>query len=270
MPFLEAKPQSIVLVVGLVGLVWWSRTLWWARSLSVLLIGGYVYYVLAATRFLVTANNMFAHYVGRFVGEILAVAAVLSLAECFRLLVRRFDPVKVRRSAIILGGVVAMVLSVGYWDWWKPTIQPFTHNPRVNLNVEDLNPADAPLTQPLPDGRLPKFAATDARKLWLPVWQIRDEVAARYGADHLATVITHDERVFAYMPWYSYSGPATRSEDLVAAAKAGKIDAFVLIADLPDGRWRAGRLGFQPEWFDAASFDVVRLENNYVLVLRKP
>jgi Arabinofuranosyltransferase N terminal len=275
MPFLVAEPASILLVIGLAGLVWWGRSLWWARSLSALLIGTYVYYCLAALRFVFTANNMFAHYAGRLVGEILAIAAVLTIYECVRLLLRNFDPVKVRRSAIVLGGVVAMVVTVGYWNWWKPTIVPFVHNPRVSLDVVDLNPADAPLTQPLPDGRLPKYAAKDARKLWLPVWQIRDEVAQRYGKDYKATVITQDERVYAYLPWYAYlpaavfTGPQVTTDQLVSAAKDGKIDAFILKVGT-DRRWWWMNRAFEPQQFDAASFDVVHLENDWVLVIRKP
>jgi hypothetical protein len=93
----------------------------------------------------------------------------------------------------------------------------------------------------------------------------------------MATVVTQDERVYAYLPWYAYMPAAVftgmkgvTAEDLVTAAKEGKIDAFILVADLPDGRWRWGTIGFKPELFDASSFDVVRLENNFVLVIRKP
>jgi len=268
---LQTTPSTLLLLVGLVGMVWWSRTHWWARSLGILLLGTYAFYILAVVRFVLTTNNMFAHYSIRLVGEILAVAGVLTLAECVRLLVRNFDAVKVRTTTIVLGCVFAFVVSYGYWGYWKPTTVGGSHNPRVNLQVVDLNPADAPLTQPLPDGRLPEFAAKDAGKWWLPVWQIRDEVAARYGAGYLPEVVTQDERLFAYLPWYSAALPAKPvPADVVADAKAGKIDAFVLKADVPGGGWRWHSTVFEPAMFDSSAFDVIHLENDFVLVIRKP
>jgi hypothetical protein len=295
-PFLQPGPAGLLLLVGLAGLVWWRKTLWWAQTLGIMLIATYIFYVLAVVRFVLTTHNMFAHYSTRLVAEILAIAGVLTIAEVVRLLMRNFDPVKVRSSAIILTGAFAVLLSMGYWHGWKPTTVPLYHDPRVNLNVADLNPADAPLTEPLPSGKLPKFAAPKARAKWLPVWQIRDEVAARYGKDYKPTVLTTDERIFSYLPWYLYMQPSqavsgtfvqaerrsaaitalqnetdpTRFAQMVNSMDLGPIDVFLLRED-PDEKWTwRGSTRFDPKMFETPAFDVVHLQNNYVLVIRKP
>ncbi|WP_027341276.1 arabinofuranosyltransferase [Hamadaea tsunoensis] len=298
LPFLSVAASSVLLVAGLVGIVWFFRQQWWARSLGVLLIGTGLFYVLAELRFMLSGHNMFAHYSVRLVAEVLAVAGVLTLAEWLRAAAGRFDAVRVRSTAIILISVYAVLIGQSYWQGWKPTTVPNVHNPRVNLDVEDLNPADAPLTEPLPDGSMPKFANPAARaQKWLPVWQIRDAVERVYGPGYKPTVLTVDEKLFAYLPWYVYAQPAgmvvsgtfaqgPRREAAVDKLAAqtdpaefarmagnldlGPIDAFILKVD-PDGKWRwRGATRFDPKVFSDPSFEIVHVANDYVVVIRKP
>jgi hypothetical protein len=284
LPFLQPQPSSLLLLTGLAGLVWWRNALWWAKGLGILLLGTYAFDAVGVIRFVLSGHNMFAHYSGPLVAEILAAAGVLTLAQVLVTLVARFDAPRVRSFALVFSAVFAITLSLGYWQVWRRDLG------------RPLALADNPMTEPLPGGGLPKYAAPSTRQHWLPIWQIRDEVEARYGVGYKPTVLTYDERIFAYLPWYLYMQPGAavsgtfvqfdkrsaamealqnetdpaRFAELVRTMEFGPIDVFLLKED-PDGKWRwRGITRFDPKIFDSAAFDVVRLVNGYVLVIRKP
>ncbi|NUR25398.1 MAG: hypothetical protein HOV83_06035 [Catenulispora sp.] len=298
MPFNVPVPSSLLLIAGLAGIVWFFHRLWWARALGATLVGVMFFYLLAELRFMLTTHNMFAHYSIRLVGEILAVGGVLSIAEWIRIAFAKHDKVRVRTTAVVLCSVIAVVITQGYWNAWKPTTIPNYHNPHVSLTNGDLNTADQAQTEPLPDGSLPQYAAPGAKAAkWLPVWEIRDAVERVYGPGYKPTVLTVEEKLFAYLPWYVYAQPAGQVvsgtfaqgprraaalDKLVAQTDPaefarmtanidlGPIDAFILKVD-PDGKWRwRTATRFDPKVFSDPSFEIVHVSNDYVVVIRKP
>lgn len=303
LPFLQLSLFGLICLVGLVGLIWYAagpvadRT-WWAWPLSALLLGGYAFIALASLRWAFSGHNMFVHYAVRVVTIVLVSAAVLTLAELWARLPERDWVPRVRSVALVVFLAVAVSGTLDVWRAWSPTLIGGRSNPTVDLAAK-LNPADLAHVEPLPGGRLPKFAPAAAEATRLPMPQIKREVEARYGAGYRPVVLTVDERVFSYEPWYCYVNPwstsaptlsdwltrhaavrdLARTTDPAAFAAAdealpyGGIEVFLLSTRGTSGTdellWLGGPI-FHRAQFAPASFDVIDLPNDYALVIRKP
>jgi hypothetical protein len=135
----------------------------------------------------------------------------------------------------------------------------------------------------------------------LPVSAIQAEVARRRGADFTPMVLSADERLFSFLPWYEYVAFSPTASPALArwsqrdaeiarlrattdpaqfAAQAantafGPIDVFVLRRPSGVGAVDADALVWRPDTiftarqFSPAAFDRVDLPDNFVIYIRK-
>jgi hypothetical protein len=281
-PFVTATPLGVLQITGLLGAAWYRRAAWWAMPLLGLVAGAYLYRAFAMLRYVATGHSGLFQHSSQLVGAALAVAGVLTLVRAAPGLVRKLAT----RNNVPRGvGVVALVMLLAwtgaiYWqEWTPPTAGRY---PRL---------AHA---EPLPDGRLTKYAPAEPVVRWFPVDPIRASVTAALGPRAAPRTLSYDERLFAYLPWPGYiavdrtaASSTSRWDDRRAALQRlaavrdpaafaqasahtefGRIDLFVLRSSGPDWLWRDIR--FRPEQFDRAAFTVVtNLPHNTVLAIRR-
>jgi hypothetical protein len=294
LPFLNPTPIGLAECAGLVGLVCLLGRAWWARPVLTVLVGTYAFVVLGWLRWALTGHNMFVHYAVRLIAAILIAAAVLTGWE---LLIRsrqwgaadRPLAPALRRAVALAAVALVAAQAVAQWRVWYPTMGGAGSHARV-ATLQGGTMADVAHREPLPDGRLPRWAPRDGLTNWLDVDRIRDAMTARLGDRARPTLLTVDERVFAFLPWYQYlpkvaataptlaqygareavvrslaaqTDPAAFA-DTAAATPFGPIDAFLLNSS-PQGSlwWRDVR--FRAAQFDPARFDRIDLPNGFVL-----
>lgn len=302
LPFLNFTLVGLTCLIGLIGLIWANLRAaddkpWWAFPMAALVGGIYVFIAVASLRWALTGHNMFVHYATRILGVVLVTSAVLTLAEAWRRLPERGWTPVVRTTAVLLSFALAGAFTLQTWREWSATTIGLPGRLTLDLS-RPLNPADLALVEPLPGGKLPKYAPTEAAGYWLPINQLRQEVESRLGAGARPVVVTVDERIFAYEPWHCYVNPWSTSaptlsdwktrhgavRDLIkvtdpaafaAAADAapyGGIDVFVLRSnDKEPGKlyWLGAGMVFERTQFASPWFDVVELPNNYVVAIRQ-
>ncbi|GFJ90004.1 arabinofuranosyltransferase [Phytohabitans rumicis] len=285
-PFLEFTPIGMLQLVGLVGLVWFYRSVWWARPLLFLLVGVYAYRLIAQVRFILSEHTFFLHYTARLYTVLLTTAGVLVLTHVAPIVLRRVRLVPPRVGAAAVLAVALAWAGAEYTQAWMP---------KANAAVfTGPNYAALAHLEPLPGGGYPRFAPKgDERRAWFPVTQIEKAVDAVKGPDARPVTLTADERLFSFLPWRMYvaipvegAGSLSRwterraevtrlaqtaDPDAFAAASAdtkfGPIDVFVLRKQ-PDG-WQWDDVRFQPAQFSAAHWTVVDVPQDYVVVIRK-
>jgi hypothetical protein len=310
LPFMGfASAAGVVELIGLVGLVWLYRRVWWARPLSALLLGTYAFIVVASLRFAVTGHNMFFHYAAGTVAGLLVTAGVLTVVDAVRLLTERgadadgaVGPGPLAARTATLRRVVAVV-TVGFvasqalaaWHTWSPTIVPAAGWPHVAADAT--KPADLAQQETPPDGSTLPYgpvvtAASPTVDGWLPVDLISAAVTTRLGANARPVIVSADDRLFAYLPWYQWvafspttspglaqwakrdafirslatQSDPTRFAEMCAHTPFGAIDAFLLRTSGTGLRWRD--LTFSQGQF-SGQFDQVPLPNDYVLYVRR-
>ena len=302
--FLNATPSGVLQLIGLVGLIAFFRSSWWARPMALLLVGTYVFFALAALRFALTGHTMFYQYAHGPIVALLVAAGVLTVAEVPRLIggpSERQAAVSqtARRAIAVLAVALVAWSSVAVWRAWTPSLVTGQYYPRVS--VDGGKPADLAHQETPPDLRATRFGPKDVDPDAVPIDQIKAAVEARRGVGVRPMALTVDERLLSYLPWYEYvawsttASPALARWDdrnavilameaepdpeafakLVADNAFGPIDVFVLrLATGPDGeatgdlQWRPD-VRFQPAQFSLAHFDRIDLPNNYVLFVRK-
>lgn len=296
LPFLKPTPLGVIELAGLVGLFWLRDRTWWAKPLLLLLAGIYGYIAIALINFSVSGHTMLVHYTGRLIGVLLVIAAVLSLQELVPDALRWQASTAARKARVTaLVALVSWIGLDGVHSWGPaPVAATPTTPPRATVAEATATYANAAHVEPLPDGRLPAYAAPEAQERWLPVVPIRKAVEARLGRGARPVVLSADERLFAFLPWYGYVGTdrtstaaVVRWDDRYAElqrlaqiqnptdfaercrrTRFGGIDVFVLRAR--GGDWTWGDLAFRPAAFDRAAFDLITdLPNGYVLAIRK-
>ncbi|WP_156755919.1 arabinofuranosyltransferase [Actinokineospora pegani] len=292
-PFLEPTILGAVQLVGIAGLVWYRKRSDWAWPMLYLLIGAYAFWVIMGVRFVLTEHTTLLHYVPRLVGAVLVAAGVITLATAAPALARRFSfatPTRVGASVV----VVALVwVGFTYWDEWRP--RPWLAGSGVL--AERGNHSTFAHLEPQPDCGYPRFAPADGRIPCLPVTAIQESVESVRGADSLPTVLSPDERLYSFLPWWAYMGSDRTSASSLArwddrrAALAevvderdpaafteavdtmqyGPIDVFLLReTDDPD-RWRMFDETFERSQFDPAVWTVDdTLDAPFVVITRKP
>lgn len=258
--------------MGLAGLVWFRRSVWWAAPLLALAVGALLYRVLAVLRFVASGHTSFMQYSSALVVATLTAAGILVLVHA----VGRFAPppgVAAGALALLLGWT-AYTVGVA----WLPSVDaPSSYAVQAH-------------TEPLPDGRYPRYAPAENRLPWFPV----DPVRRAVGDDRGRVSLSYDERLYAFLPWPGYignsrtaSGTLTRWDDRAAeiarlAATAdpaefarasagtrfGPIDVFVLRAE--GGSWMWRTVAFSPDQFDRAQWTVVDdLPEDTVVAVRR-
>ncbi|MEJ3749902.1 arabinofuranosyltransferase [Actinomycetes bacterium KLBMP 9797] len=285
-PFLEFTPLGALQLAGLVGLLFFYRSTWWAKPLLFLVLGVYAYRLISMVRFVFTEHTFFLHYTTRLYTVLLAISGVLTLAHAGPIVLRRLRLTAPRAAgAAVLAASLAWAGSY-YTDEWMPKT-----NGELYTGARYAWDAH---TEPLPNGRYPQFAPAENRKTWFPIDPIRKAVAEAKGSDARPVTLTVDERLYSFLPWPQYVAlrvegaaslsrwterravvdrlAATTDPDAFAAASAdtefGPIDAFVL-RERSNG-WQWDTLRFQPEQFSTDHWTIVDdLPEDIVLAIRK-
>jgi arabinofuranosyltransferase-like protein len=292
-PFSNPDLLSVVSIVGLVGLVWYWRTTWWARPIGLVVAGLYAYEWLYMLVFIATGHTGYTQYTPRVTGVVLASAGVLSVSAAAPRLVERLNatwrtalPVAV--TAIVLA--VTALSGIRIWMPWPPGLNDMKRTGVITANLPTYAHAE-----PLPDGSKVRFPARGVNVTWFPVQPIHDFVTATLGPNARPVTLSIDERLFAYYPWPGYLGVErlaantwTHWDDrklqlqrlskitdpaefarASANTKYGEIDVFAL--RVRGAGWAWGDVFFAPTVFDSAHWVVSpTLENNVVVAVRRP
>ncbi|MFI0351614.1 arabinofuranosyltransferase [Actinomadura sp. 9N407] len=264
-PFLKLGLTGLLCLAGLVGLLRYARTAWWAPPLLAVLAGSYAYRAIGMVRWETTGRSGLYYYTAPLIELCLIVGLVLSVATIAPRLSERMSPAVAARSGVLGMTAVVFFVAAGSTVSWMPVT-------RVGTNA---NGALAALAhhQRLPGGGLPAgrpgpgtgdpstgdpeaLAASVGIVDWdfLPVAAMERQVRTVRPADRYPHVLSHDEQIHAFLPWRGFigvdrtgaQGPTryddrhrelvrlSRLSDPVAFANAtrrtrfGPIDVFVL------------------------------------------
>jgi hypothetical protein len=291
--FLEPNPTGVLQLVGLVGLAVFFKRLWWARPIAALLAGTYAFIVLGALRFVLTGHTMFYQYAIAATVALPVAAGVLTVAEAVgRLAGHRLAPAAIR-VVVLLAIATLASSSLVVWRAWMPTTVIRVNHPTVLATGG--KPADLAHIEELPDLSRSRFAPTGSTNDGVPVALVEAAVVDRYGSSYVPMVLSQDERLFAYLPWYAYAaeGPTAspaldrwydrnaelgrlaaitdpvQFADRAAATTFGPIDVFLLHNEPETGRleWTSTTT-FSADQFSSTAFDRVDLPNDFVLFVR--
>jgi hypothetical protein len=308
LPFLGMTPLSVAQAIGLVGLLWLRRSVWWAPPLLAIILGTYGYYLISFARYVTTGHSGLLHYVFPLISTCLLAAAVLTAVHVGPTLARRIGTPFPNGSGAAVVAVVLIFVGYTYWQLNMPA----THwTPgRTGVGTPDLaagnlqnRQAARAHNQPLPNGGRPRFsaaAASDGGLPWFPVEPVQRAVEGVLGKGVRPRILAYDEQLFAFLPWRGYiavdrgsAGGPTRWDDRYAElmrlseitepaafaeasahTKFGAIDVFVLRRESADLVWRPGgvttMVRFQPRQFNPTSFVVVdNLPANTVVAIRR-
>jgi hypothetical protein len=308
LPFLAMTPLGLAQLVGVAGLLWLRRSVWWSPPLLALVLGAYGYYVISFARYVTTRHTGLLHYVFPLISGCLLGAAVLTAVHVAPALARRAATPFPRGSGVAVGAIVLVFAGYTYWHdnmpgtLWRPGP---TGQSTLDVASGDLSNLQAVRAhgQPFPDGGRPRFSAAAGpagRMVWFPVEPVRRAVEGVLGGGVRPRTLSYDERLFAFLPWRGYIGvdrgsafgPARwddRYAELTRISKItgpaafaqasahtafGPIDVFVLRRDATDLVWRptgtTTELRFQLRQFDPGSFIVVNdLPENTVVAIRR-
>ncbi|WP_084262792.1 arabinofuranosyltransferase [Actinomadura formosensis] len=288
-PFLVATPLGVLQTIGLLGLVWYRRTMWWAMPLLWLVAGAYLYRVLGAARYILTGHTGLFYHTARMITVLLAIAGVLTVVQAAPGLLRRLAARDTLPSGVAATALAALIgwSAFTYWDAWTP---PAGGTAAVSGTRRYATLAH---TEPRPGGTLPRYAPDEPAVRWFPVEPVRRAVTSVLGRDAAPRTLSYDERLFAYLPWPGYiavdrtaASSTSHWDDRHAALAAlaavsdpntfaraagrtryGRIDVFVLRAGPNAWTWRDIR--FRPAQFAAAHFTVRSLPGGTVVAIRR-
>jgi hypothetical protein len=278
-PFLTVSPIGILQLVGLVGVVWLWRSVWWARPLLLMIVGVYAYRLLAMIRFGLTGHTGFLHYTARLYTVLFTIAGVLVLAHVAPIIVRRLRLTPPRLATAGLLAIVLAWTAATFTTTWMPPKSQYAMDAQI---------------EPLPGGGYPKYAPKDGRRAWFPATQVAQAVEGVLGPHPRRVTLSVDDRLFAYLPWPGYLDNArtaaatlshwderfaeikrlvaTKDPQAFATAshntKFGPIDIFVL-SKTTDG-WAWGSQRFTPAQFAPQYWTVIDgLPSNIVVAIRR-
>jgi hypothetical protein len=313
-PFLDMTLLGDLAFAGLLGLLFYRTRTWWATPLLLVLFGAYVFRVLGMLRWVATAHSTLFYYSTPLIMVVLLTGLVLSLVETAPLAHGVMEWVSERmpgHGGPSRVGVPIMALLLGfagfmYWSdfmpatTWTATLQGgATPNDPGTWGGQTAREAQE---EPLPDGTWPKYIGfAPSRGYAFPVREIQQAVAEVRGRSWVPSVLSDDDKLFAYLPWNGYMdvdrnasyGPVrwderfadlmrlTRTADPATfAAKSahtrfGPIDVFILHEDSPTSlQWRPWRVPttptFQRSQFAATYWQTQDLTGGWFLAIRKP
>jgi hypothetical protein len=303
-PFFQPTVVGVITLIGLVGMVWYRRTTFWAQPLLLVLVGCYVYRVLFLVRTAYDDHTGYLQYTETLIAMVLLTAGVLTTAEAAPAVWRRLrqaspptpaTPVPKRRRAVVVTAVAALVAYAGMQGWVDWTAGPRGIRDSVQAAGGVTRGTDAH-AEPLPDGSYPQYAPPKGyRHSWVPVRPIEDFVEQQLGKDARPVVLAYDQRLFAFLPWYGYTATdrvsansllrwddryaelqeLSRVTDPAQFAQAsrdtafGPIDVFVL-KGASNVRYRWRDVYFYATAFDPETFEIKRLPANVVVAVRRP
>lgn len=304
-PFLEPTVIGVLALIGLAGMIWYRRRVWWAEPMLLISGGIALYWGAATLSTVVTGHTFYLPKAPRMIDMALLVGGILTVAQAAGPIARRLTPDVPRALArsMAIGGI-ALLLVVGgltCWQAWTPG------NPRGFVDFSQspayvtINPATKAHLETLPSGRLPRYTPPHRDEYSgaspvLPADLIRKDVERRLGPTALPMTLSVDSRIFMYVHWYCYlEGSAYASLSLAqfngrdhelrklsaisdpttfatasAHTRFGPIDVFILRKHA--GKWwYVNGIGFTPDAFRSSAFDIVDdLPSDLVLVIRHP
>jgi hypothetical protein len=214
--FLSMTPLGVVQLAGVVALLWYIRTAWWARPLAAIALGALAYRTVSFLRWVGLQHSGLFYYTAPLITGCLIAAAVLSAVEAMpsvrqRLLGRGFP----HGAGVVLLATVAIFVGYTYWDTtmpvntWIATDDGGTVPDPAALRWTNQEAAIAHLQQ-LPDGTVPEYARLAAAEhLTIPVMplpQLRQTVEGALGKGTEPVTLCWDEQIFAFLPWRAYLG----------------------------------------------------------------
>ncbi|RAY17217.1 hypothetical protein DPM19_03465 [Actinomadura craniellae] len=307
-PFLDLSPFGLVQLAGVIALLWYGRTTWWANPLLLIVAGAYAYRVIGMIRWVATAHTGLFYYTLPLISACLIAAAVLGAWEAVPALLRW-----ARRKDVSLSagaGVVALTVLLGYtgysyWYVWMPAnrwLATADGGAVPDWNTSNRLAAYAHV-QRLPDGRRTLHAQSASKggaRSYLPVADIQGLVYQVRPGDERPRTLSYSEQIFAFLPWRGFIGvdrnaslgPArwvdrhnallrlatVLDPDAFARASAdtgfGPIDVFVLRRDGDSLTWKGLRVPqtvrFGRSQFASASFYVQDLPDGTTVAIRRP
>lgn len=303
-PFDQPAVFAVLALIGLVGLFWYRRREWWARSILLLFGGIAAYWGISMLSTVLTGHTLFLPKAPRMVSMVLIVAGVLTASRAARPLASRIMldvPRSMGRAASIGGlGLLLVVSGSTCWQAWTPG-EPRGFVDFTDPNSVTINAAAKAHLETLPNGHPTRFTPAHRSEysgalLALPADTIRQEVQRRLGPAAQPMSLSADSRIYMYVHWYGYlqgnpyaSNSLARFNDRLielrrlsaitdpkafASASAhtrfGGIDVFLLRNR--DGRWQYGDgVDFAPGAFRGGAFDIVdKLPASLVLAIRRP
>jgi hypothetical protein len=291
-PFLAGTPIAWLELIGLVGLVFLTRSTWWATPMLALVAGAYLYRVVALAGFAASQHSLLGQYTPNLYCAVLAMAGVLTLVEAVPKLLDRLRVAAPKGGVVIALSVALSFVAYSFTMDWMP-----------NIGGRYSDYTERAYLEPLPDGSHLINKPASQYTPWFPVTPIQQDVEKVLGPNPSAVILSADERLFSFLPWHGYTYndmggttahwferlaeirklEATHDPGEFASASAhtayGPIDVFVLLKK--DGTWQwDGHVGFnqpeaiikfQPTQFDTATWIVDdNLPNDYVVAIRRP
>jgi hypothetical protein len=278
-PFLDVNPLGLLQLVGLVGLVWLWRSVWWARPLLLLIIAAYGYRILSMVRYVLTQHTGFLHYTARLYGVLFTAAGILVLVHVTPIVLRRLRLIPPRLAGAALLAVVLGWTATTFTSAWMPE-----SGSKYAISAH---------TEPLPGGGYPTYAPKEGRRPGFPVTEVQQAVERVLGPNPQPVTLATDDRIFSFLPWRGFIDndrtagstlsrwddrhaalgrlAATTDPAAFAAAAAdtgfGPIQVFVL-TEQPDG-WAWRDLRFSQEQFSSQYWAVDKLSSGVVVAIRR-
>lgn len=306
--FLEMSPLGLVQLVGVISLVWYWRTAWWARPLAAIVLGALAYRTVSFLRWVGTEHSGLFYYTVPLITSCLVAGALLGLAQAAPEVPRRLGRSFPRGAGVVALATAAVFAGYTFWghtmpaNKWLATDDGGTVPDPTTIGWSNKQAAVAHL-QRLPDGTLPEYAPLAAAEQLtlplMPVAKVQQAVAGVLGANARPYALAWDEQIFAFLPWKGYLGvdrnasygpvrwpdrykELTRLADVRDPAafaqesghtRFGPIDVFILRRQGNTLTWKALRrpetLVFQRSQFDPAVFSVVDLPDDTTVAIRR-
>lgn len=229
-PFLQPTVVGVIALTGLLGMVWYRRTTFWAQPLLLILVSCYVYRVLFLVRTAYDNHTGYLQYTETLISMVLLTAGVLTAAQAAPALSRRLRtalpaasgsstappatsasstalpaPVLRRQRAVVITAVALLVAYAGMQGWvdWTPGPRGVRDSVKAAGGVTRGTDAHA---EPLPDGSYPQYAPPkEYLHPWVPIRPVEKVVEKQLGKDARPVVLAYDQRLFAFLPWYGYT-----------------------------------------------------------------
>jgi hypothetical protein len=306
-PFLAMSPLGLAELLGLAGLLYYRRSMWWARALLAILLSAYLYRAVGLIRYVTSAHTGLYYYTTPLISACLVTGCVLVVRQAFPVLARRLRTPIPAGTGLVAVSLVAAFAGYGYWAAWMPV------NDWVATDTGSTAPAQTAQAhsnflaaqahgQPYPDGAATTYADAAAVDMggktgWFPTLPIQRAVEKVLGRGARPRTLSYDEQLFAFLPWRGYlgvdrdasTGPVrwdarfaevdrlSKSLDLTddsADTEFGPIDVFVLHQEGGNLVWRPLRVpevpAFHPQQFDPAHWITQNLPGNTFLAIRRP
>lgn len=297
-PFLAPTPIGALTAIGVVGLVWYRASVWWAEPLLCLTLGTYAFRFLAETQFIATGYTQVFQYTVHVVIATLAAAGVLTIARAAPSLANRLSLPAPAGLATLAVAATFLWVGTSSWQAWMPGLTLPGDAPIDSVTTSGYR-ADLGFQMPLPNGTYPRYAPS-GRVTWFPTVPIVNDVHRVLDRSAAPTTLSWSETLFATQPWPGYIGVSAnaaagtehwfsrvlelgrlaRTHQPAAFAYAsahtpfGPINAFVLYREGRAWVWSAinghATIHFSPSQFTSAFTTFPDLPDDTVLAVRRP